>query len=134
MLIICIHKLSMKRKSFVFRKCNKKNNMFIKQKRVKSSYNPFLKKYLYTANEKNILTQSMEKEKINSSEIFPIVYSLLSLHIILSIFITLHFFNWLSSCCNLLLLTRSKQHSFSKQHFLHHALYNFSHHLLWISK
>ena len=49
-----------------------KNNMFIKQKRVQSSYNPFLKKYLYTANEKNILIQSMEKEKINSSEIFPL--------------------------------------------------------------
>ena len=59
--------------------------MFIKQKRVQSSYNPFLKKYLYTANEKNILIQSMEKEKINSSEIFPIVYSLMSLRIILSI-------------------------------------------------
>ena len=37
------------------------------------------------------------KKKINPSEIFPIVYSLLSLHIILSISITLHFFNWLSS-------------------------------------
>ena len=46
----------------------------------------------------------MEKEKIISSVIFLIVYSLLSLHLILSIFITLHFFNWLSSCCNLLLL------------------------------
>ena len=52
--------------------------MFIKQKRVQSSYNLLLKKYLYTVNEKNILIQSMEKEKINSSEIFPIVYSLMS--------------------------------------------------------
>ena len=26
--------------------------MFIKQKRVQSSYNPFFKKYLYTVNEK----------------------------------------------------------------------------------
>ena len=133
MLIICIHVLSMKRKSFVLRKCYK-NNMFTKQKRVQSSYNLFLKQYLYTVNERNVLIQSMEKEKINSSEIFPIVYSLLSPHIILSISITLHFFNWLSSCWNLLLLTSSKQHSFSKQHFLHHILYNFSHHLLWIFK
>ena len=39
----------------------------------------------------------MEKEKISSSEIFPIVYSLLSLRIILAISIILHFFNWLSS-------------------------------------
>ena len=58
--------------------------MFIKQKRVQSSYNPFIKNYVYTVN---------EKRKNNSSEIFPIVYSLLSLHIILSISITLHFFN-----------------------------------------
>ena len=107
LLIICVHVLSMKRKSFVLRKCYK-NNMFTKQKRVQSSYNLFLKKYLYTVNEKNILIQSMEKEKVNSSEIFSIVCSLLSLHIILSISITLHFFNWLSSCCNLLLLTSSK--------------------------
>ena len=63
----------MKRKSFVLRKyC--KNNMFTKEKRVQSSYNLFLKKYLYTVNEKNILIQSMEKEKNNYSEIFPIVY------------------------------------------------------------
>ena len=82
----------MKRKSFVLRKCYK-NNMFTKEKRVHSSYNLFLKKYLYTVNEKNILIQSMEKEKINYSEIFPIVYSLLSLRIILSISITLHFLN-----------------------------------------
>ena len=82
----------MKRKSFVLRKCYK-NNMFTKQKRVQSSYNPFLKQYLYTVNERNVLIQSMEKEKINYSEIFPIVYSLLSLHIILSISITLHFLN-----------------------------------------
>ena len=74
----------MKRKSFVLRKYYK-NNMFTKEKRVQSSYNLFLKKYLYTVNEKNILIQSMKKEKINSSEIFPIVYSLMSLHIILSI-------------------------------------------------
>ena len=68
--------------------------MFIKQKGVQSSYNLFFKKYLYTVDEKkyaytvnakNILLQSMEKEKINSSEIFPIVYSLMSLRIILSI-------------------------------------------------
>ena len=32
----------------------------------------------------------MKKEKIYSSEIFPIVYSLMSLHIILAIFISLH--------------------------------------------
>ena len=57
--------------------------MFIKQKRVQSSCNLFLKKCTYTVDEK----------KINPSEIFPIVYSLLSLHIILSISITLHFFN-----------------------------------------
>ena len=42
---------------------------------------------------KNILIQSMEKEKINSSEVFCIVYSLLSLRIIPSISITLHFLN-----------------------------------------
>ena len=59
--------------------------MFTKQKRVQSSYNLFLKQYLYTVNERNVLIQSMEKEKINSSEIFPIVYSLMSLRIILSI-------------------------------------------------
>ena len=35
----------------------------------------------------------MEKEKTSSSEIFPIVYSLMSVRIILSISITLHFFN-----------------------------------------
>ena len=35
----------------------------------------------------------MEKEKTSSSEIFPIVYSLLSVRIILSISITLNFFN-----------------------------------------
>ena len=35
----------------------------------------------------------MEKEKTISSEIFPIVYSLVSLRIILFISITLHFFN-----------------------------------------
>ena len=46
---------------------------------------PVFRKYLCTVNEKNILIQSMGKEKINSSEIFPIVYSLLSLHIILAI-------------------------------------------------
>ena len=82
----------MKRKSFVLRKCYK-NNMFTKQKRVQSSYNLFLKQYLYTANEKKYTYTVDGKEKINSSEIFPIVYSLLSLHIILSISITLHFFN-----------------------------------------
>ena len=49
----------------------------------------------------------MEKEKTSSSEIFPIVYSLMSVRIILSISITLHFFNWLSWCSNLLLLTQS---------------------------
>ena len=41
----------MKRKRFVLRKCYK-NNMFTKQKRVQSSYNLFLKQYLYTVNEK----------------------------------------------------------------------------------
>ena len=51
MLLICIHVLSMKRKSFVLRKCYK-NNMFTKQKRVQSSYNLFLK---------NIYIQSMKK-------------------------------------------------------------------------
>ena len=51
LLIICIHVLSMKRKSFVLRKCYK-NNMFTKQKRVQSSYNLFLK---------NIYIQSMKK-------------------------------------------------------------------------
>ena len=73
--------------------------MFIKQKRVQSSYNLFMKYYVYTVN---------EKRKNSFSEIFPIVYSLLSLRIILSISITLHFFHPLSSCsnCNLLLLTR----------------------------
>ena len=44
---------------FFFRKCNK-NNMFIKQKRAQSSYSLFLKNYVYTVNEKIILTQSME--------------------------------------------------------------------------
>ena len=58
LLIICIHILSMKRKVFL-RKCNK-NNMFIKQKRAQSSYSLFLKNYVYTVNEKIILTQSME--------------------------------------------------------------------------
>ena len=48
----------MKRKVFL-RKCNK-NNMFIKQKRAQSSYSLFLKDYVYTVNEKIILTQSME--------------------------------------------------------------------------
>ena len=28
-----------------------KNNMFIKQKRAQSSYNPFIKNYVYTVNE-----------------------------------------------------------------------------------
>ena len=37
--------------------------------------------------------QSMEKEKTSSSEIVPIVFSLMSLRIILSISITLQFFN-----------------------------------------
>ena len=95
-----------------------KNNTFIKQKRVQSSYNPFLKKYLHTVNEKNILIQSMEKEEINSSEIFPIVYSLLSLCIILSISITLHFFNWLSS----MLLGQSSILSLSSNSCIMHCI------------
>ena len=45
----------------------------------------------------NILIRQLKKKIINSLEIFPIVYSLLSLVIILSISITLHFLNWLSS-------------------------------------
>ena len=59
----------MKRKSFVLRKCYK-NNMFTKEKRVQSSYNLFLKKYLYTVNEKNILIQSMEKKKLILQKFF----------------------------------------------------------------
>ena len=39
-IIICIHILSMKMEKFL-RKCNK-NNMFIEEKRVQSSYNLFL--------------------------------------------------------------------------------------------
>ena len=49
--MICIHVLSMKRKSFVLRK-SYKNNMFTKQKRVQSSNNLFFK---------NIYIQSMKK-------------------------------------------------------------------------
>ena len=120
------------KEKFCFKK-SYKNNMFTKQKRVQSSCNLFLKN-IYIQSMKKYTYAVYGKEKINSSEIFPIVYSLLWLRIILSISIIFYFFNWLSSCCNLLLLTRSQQHSFSKQHFLHHILYNFSHHLLWISK
>ena len=53
--------------------------MFIKQKGVQSSYNPFFKKYLYTVDEK-IYTYTVNGKKINSSQIFPIVYSLFWLH------------------------------------------------------
>ena len=53
--------------------------MFIKQKGVQSSYNLFFKKYLYTVDEKKY-TYTVKGKKINSSEIFPIVYSLFWLH------------------------------------------------------
>ena len=59
MLIICIHVLSMKRKSFVLRKCYK-NNMFTKQKREKSSYNLF---FLNTQSMKKIYLYSQWKKK-----------------------------------------------------------------------
>ena len=61
MLIICIHVLSMKRKSFVLRKCYK-NNMFTKQKRVQSSYNLFLKN-IYIQSMKKIYLYSRSKKK-----------------------------------------------------------------------
>ena len=66
--------------------------------------------------------QSMEKEKTSSSEIFPIVFSLMSLRIILSISITLQFFNWLSWCSNLLLLTESNISALSSTSCVMHCM------------
>ena len=47
-----------------------KNNTFIKQKRVQSSYNPFLKKYLYTVNEKIYLYSRWKKKKLVLQKFF----------------------------------------------------------------
>ena len=64
----------------------------------------------------------MEKEKTISSELFPIVYIVMSLRIILSISITLHFFNGLSWCNNLLLLQQSNIFSLSSTSCIMHCM------------
>ena len=69
MLIICIHVLSMKRKSF-FKENVIKNNMFIKQKRVQSSYNLFVKNIYIQSMKKIYLCSRWKKKKLILQKFF----------------------------------------------------------------